>query len=71
MGFPLQSDPLLVVVGYRVGRVAGADGGVPGTFEELRVRAIDLLEGVVVVEDQHVRSDAEDGALGVVRLCGS
>lgn len=67
MGFALQSDPLLVVVGDRVGHVTGADGGVPGTFEKLGVWAVDLLEGVVVVENQHVRSDAEDGALGVVR----
>jgi hypothetical protein len=55
-----------IVLGDQVWCVARADGCVAvRIFDELGVWAVDLLEGFVVVEDQHVGSDAEDRALVV------
>jgi hypothetical protein len=55
-----------IVLGDQVWCVARADSGVTvGILNELWVRAVDLLKGLVVVEDQHVGSDAEDRALVV------
>jgi len=42
--------------------MACTDGGVAGALHEVGVWTVNLLEGFVLVEDDHVGADAEDGA---------